>query len=195
MSKNELKALIIRLRDNGCSYGEISNVLKSEYGIEMSRQSVCGMYTRSVSKGKEKEVNRLDVIMYSVLGYSPLDIREILKDNTEYSLSAMDIKDIIAESRELIKENRDRKVRTLAKALYDGTDNTGVNNILSYNNRVAKKDEYRQLLCDATEIIMRELAATTYAQLFKATGNRDIVKKAMNQVGLEISFREIGKQA
>lgn len=195
MSKNELKALIIRLRDNGCSYGEISNVLKSEYGIEMSRQSVCGMYTRSVSKGKEKEVNRLDVIMYSVLGYSPLDIREILKDNTEYSLSAMDIKDIIAESRELIKENRDRKVRTLARALYDGTDNTGVNSILSYNNRVAKKDEYRQLLCDATEIIMRELAATTYAQLFKATGNRDIVKKAMNQVGLEVSFREIGKQA
>lgn len=195
MSKNELKALIIRLRDNGCSYGEISNVLKSEYGIEMSRQSVCGMYTRSVSKGKEKEVNRLDVIMYSVLGYSPLDIREILKDNTEYSLSAMDIKDIIAESRELIKENRDRKVRTLARALYDGTDNAGVNNILSYNNRVAKKDEYRQLLCDATEIIMRELAATTYAQLFKATGNRDIVKKAMTQVGLEISFREIGKQA
>lgn len=195
MSKNELKALIIRLRDNGCSYGEISNVLKSEYGIEMSRQSVCGMYTRSVSKGKEKEVNRLDVVMYSVLGYSPLDIREILKDNTEYSLSAMDIKDIIAESRELIKENRDRKVRTLARALYDGTDNAGVNNILSYNNRVAKKDEYRQLLCDATEIIMRELAATTYAQLFKATGNRDIVKKAMNQVGLEISFREIGKQA
>lgn len=195
MSKNELKALIIRLRDNGCSYGEISNILKSEYGIEMSRQSVCGMYTRSVSKGKEKEVNRLDVIMYSVLGYSPLDIREILKDNTEYSLSAMDIKDIIVESRELIKENRDRKVRTLARALYDGTDNAGVNNILSYNNRVAKKDEYRQLLCDATEIIMRELAATTYAQLFKATGNRDIVKKAMNQVGLEISFREIGKQA
>ena len=195
MSKNELKALIIRLRDNGCSYGEISNVLKSEYGIEMSRQSVCGMYTRSVSKGKEKEVNRLDVIMYSVLGYSPLDIREILKDNNEYSLSAMDIKDIIAESRELIKENRDRKVRTLARALYDGTDNAGVNNILSYNNRVAKKDEYRQLLCDATEIIMRELAATIYAQLFKATGNRDIVKKAMNQVGLEISFREIGKQA
>lgn len=195
MSKNEIKALIIRLRDNGCSYGEISNVLKSEYGIEMSRQSVCGMYTRSVSKGKEKEVNRLDVIMYSVLGYSPLDIREILKDNTEYSLSAMDIKDIIAESRELIKENRDRKVRTLARALYDGTDNAGVNNILSYNNRVAKKDEYRQLLCDATEIIMRELAATTYAQLFKATDNRDIVKKAMNQVGLEISFREIGKQA
>lgn len=195
MSKNELKALIIRLRDNGCSYGEISNVLKSEYGIEMSRQSVCGMYTRSVSKGKEKEVNRLDVVMYSVLGYSPLDIREILKDNTEYSLSAMDIKDIIAESRELIKENRDRKVRTLARALYDGTDNAGVNNILSYNNRVAKKDEYRQLLCDATEIIMRELAATTYAQLFKATGNRDIVKRAMTQVGLEVSFREIGKQA
>lgn len=195
MSKNELKALIIRLRDNGCSYGEISNVLKSEYGIEMSRQSVCGMYTRSVSKGKEKEVNRLDVIMYSVLGYSPLDIREILKDNTEYSLSAMDIKDIIAESRELIKENRDRKVRTLARALYDGTDNTGISNILSYNNKVAKKDEYKQLLCDATEIIMKELAATTYAQLFRATGNRDIVKRAMTQVGLEVSFREIGKQA
>lgn len=195
MSKNELKVLIIRLRDNGCSYGEISNVLKSEYGIEMSRQSVCGMYTRSVSKGKEKEVNRLDVIMYSVLGYSPLDIREILKDNTEYSLSAMDIKDIIAESRELIKENRDRKVRTLARALYDGTDSPGVNNILSYNNKVAKKDEYKQLLCDATEIIMKELAATTYAQLFKATGNRDIVKRAMTQVGLEVSFREIGKQA
>lgn len=194
MSKNELKALIIRLRDNGCSYGEISNVLKSEYGIAMSRQSICGMYTRSVSKGKEKEVNRLDVIMYSVLGYSPLDIREILKDNTEYGLSAMDLKDIIAESREIIKENRDRKVRTLARALYDGTDSAGINNILSYNNRVAKKDEYRQLLCDATEIIMRELAATTYAQLFKATGNRDIVKKAMTQVGLEISFREIGKQ-
>lgn len=195
MSKNELKVLIIRLRDSGCSYGEISNVLKSEYGIEMSRQSVCGMYTRSVSKGKEKEVNRIDVIMYSVLGYSPLDIREILKDNTEYSLSAMDIKDIIAESRELIKENRDRKVRTLARALYDGTDNTGINNILSYNNKVAKKDEYRQLLCDATEIIMKELAATTYAQLFRATGNRDIVKRAMTQVGLEVSFREIGKQA
>lgn len=187
--------MIIRLRDSGCSYGEISNVLKSEYGIEMSRQSVCGMYTRSVSKGKEKEVNRLDVIMYSVLGYSPLDIREILKDNTEYGLSAMDIKDIIAESRELIKENRDRKVRTLARALYDGTDSTGVNNILSYNNKVAKKDEYKQLLCDATEIIMKELAATTYAQLFKATGNRDIVKRAMTQVGLEVSFREIGKQA
>lgn len=195
MSKNELKVLIIRLRDSGCSYGEISNVLKSEYGIEMSRQSVCGMYTRSVSKGKEKEVNRIDVIMYSVLGYSPLDIREILKDNTEYSLSAMDIKDIIAESRELIKENRDRKVRTLARALYDGTDNTGINNILSYNNKVAKKDEYKQLLCDATEIIMKELAATTYAQLFRATGNRDIVKRAMTQVGLEVSFREIGKQA
>lgn len=195
MSKNELKALIIRLRDNGCSYGEISNVLKSEYGIEMSRQSVCGMYTRSVSKGKEKEVNRFDVVMYYVLGYSPLDIREILKDNTEYSLSAMDIKDIIAESRELIKENRDRKVRTLARALYDGTDSPGVNNILSYNNKVAKKDEYKQLLCDATEIIMKELAATTYAQLFKATGNRDIVKRAMTQVGLEVSFREIGKQA
>lgn len=195
MSKNELKVLIIRLRDSGCSYGEISNVLKSEYGIEMSRQSVCGMYTRSVSKGKEKEVNRLDVIMYSVLGYSPLDIREILKDNTEYSLSAMDIKDIIAESRELIKENRDRKVRTLARALYDGTDNTGISNILSYNNKVAKKDEYKQLLCDATEIIMKELAATTYAQLFRATGSRDIVKRAMTQVGLEVSFREIGKQA
>lgn len=195
MSKNELKVLIIRLRDSGCSYGEISNVLKSEYGIEMSRQSVCGMYTRSVSKGKEKEVNRLDVIMYSVLGYSPLDIREILKDNTEYSLSAMDIKDIIAESRELIKENRDRKVRTLARALYDGIDRIGVNNILSYNNKVAKKDEYKQLLCDATKIIMKELAATTYAQLFKATGNRDIVKRAMTQVGLEVSFREIGKQA
>lgn len=195
MSKNELKVLIIRLRDSGCSYGEISNVLKSEYGIEMSRQSVCGMYTRSVSKGKEKEVNRLDVIMYSVLGYSPLDIREILKDNTEYSLSAMDIKDIIAESRELIKENRDRKVRTLARALYNGIDRLGVNNILSYNNKVAKKDEYKQLLCDATEIIMKELAATTYAQLFKATGNRDIVKRAMTQVGLEVSFREIGKQA
>lgn len=116
ISRNEVKRLIVRLKDDeGLSYTNIAKYLKENYGLDKSRQTVCAIYHRYKSREEEETVSILDVTTLYAYGYTMNEIIEAFNNEiTMYRVST-----IIKENMDLVEEKR--------KAIY-----TLVNTVMPY---------------------------------------------------------------
>lgn len=129
MEKATLKSIIIGLKLSGLSFADISTRLKEDYDIEMSRQAVCGMYNRAMSKNKLDDsvamaIMTTDVCRFYSLGKSIYEIKDIIS-NSKYELTINQIKLIIRNNKEVVDEMINEYI------------NTAVNNITDFDKLIA----------------------------------------------------------
>ena len=74
---DNIKKMVVELRENGKSYSEISNILEKEHGIRRTRQSVWALYNREKRKQDIIDVEDRNILVYSVLSDSKLSIADI----------------------------------------------------------------------------------------------------------------------
>lgn len=98
MDKDEIKKYIIKLRENGRSYREISEALEKNFGVIRTRQAVYALYTREKRKQDIIDVEDKIILNYAVLGYTAEEIKILSKSE----LSITEIQRIIdSNSKEL----------------------------------------------------------------------------------------------
>lgn len=83
-NKKLLRSIIVSERNLGRSYASIAKELKQNYGVDMSRQSVAGIYkratsTENISKDRFKVLKNPMICWYSALGYSEGEIKWLIE--------------------------------------------------------------------------------------------------------------------
>ena len=170
MEKATLKSIIIGLKISGLSFADISARLKDDYDIEMSRQAVCGMYNRAMSKDKEKDsvavaVMTTDVCRYISLGLSINEVAEITNTG-EYNLTLSQIKGIIKNNKDVINEMIDSYVKIAVN------DIEGFKDKIKYNNKTPSE----KIISLIEERAINEIFVSNSKELLKALLNKGVDK-------------------
>ena len=89
---DEVRLMIEQLKSDGLTFQEISDFLKAEKGITMSRQAVHAMYKRIVEK--QKMFNSQEVVMivaYRYFGKTDKEICDIIGIEASKASSISDV--------------------------------------------------------------------------------------------------------
>ena len=196
MDKQTLKSTIIELKNNR-TFQEVSDILKSEYGINMSRQAVHGMYNRAISnKQIEKNINLLlatsDIVNYKCLGYDNKQIKKIL-DNQSRDISLNCINEIVEKEIEhCLKVNSDM-LNKVVEDIKKNKDLDYIINRLAYKGVRPTKEVGERLIEEAASEILKSRALDLMVKLINITDSRDLAKKVSNKHNFNITCKEISE--
>ena len=193
MDKMTLRSLIIEMRNNGDSFQKISDTLRIDYGIEKTRQAICGMYNRIVSEeAQERNFDNLkitvDIINYAAIGLSNTGIRNQIGDISMYKITDVinnhkgKIEDIQLEHRSIVKG-----------VLLNNEDLEVIQHKLEYKDAKPTKDRVKQLIKEATLEIMYDNASSIMAHVLKLTDDKALVNNIIQDSGIKISYRDVNK--
>jgi DNA-binding transcriptional MerR regulator len=196
MDKQALKSTIILLRDEGMSFQEISDILRKDYNVKMSRQAVCGMYNRSTSDeslNRNKEVIAVtsDIINYKALGLTIKRIKDIL-DKNNYNISFNKLSDILNNNSELMNVVKEEQVNKVAVMLSRNTEIDNIVNSLEYKGEKPTTVVLKEIIEDATALLINKRATEILAKTYSLTEDRMILKNIISKYKLDITFRDIG---
>ena len=138
---DNIKKMVLELRENGKSYSEISNILEKEHGIRRTRQSVWALYNREKRKQDIIDVEDRNILVYSVLGYSAEEIK-VLSDS---KLSIADIQRIIDSNYKEIDNIYNNLVSNVEKTI---KRHQKVSRI-TYEGSLIKQSVFNKILDDA----------------------------------------------
>lgn len=97
---DEVRLMIEQLKNDGSTFQEISDFLKAEKGITMSRQAVHAMYKRIVEK--QKMFNSQEVVMIVAYRYFGKTDKEICDIIGIEASKASSISDVVKKNGELL---------------------------------------------------------------------------------------------
>ena len=193
MDKRTLKSLIVKLREDGKSFQEISDILLAEYDTKMTRQAVYGMYQRAssdeaVKKNMELVLVSNDIITYNILGYTDRQIVDILKESNS-NITLKDVEYTIDINEEYSAKVEAEMVKHIAHGFRLGW---GLDRIadkwLKYKNRPITPSKLRVLAGKATELLILLETRRVLKDVYNATEDKDLIKCiiAENNIGLSI---------
>lgn len=195
MDKRALKSLIIELKESNISYQEISNILEKDYNIHMSRQAVCGMYTRATSdktlnKNKELILATEDIVNYNNIGLDNREIKAVL-DSIGYQIAINDIKYIIEINSEYIKALERELVYKVSKGITSGDDVQYIRNKIVYKSIKVTENRFKTLLNLATEQLIVDSVTKVLSNVYDITDDKQLVREAIAQHNLNITLKYI----
>lgn len=199
MEKNELKAIIIELKDKGHSYQEISEYLLKNHGIKKSRQAIYGLYTRTLNYTNDENKKQImlytnDICHYVALGISKQRIKEILSDDN-INISIGKINDISTKNSDYIENIKTSYINKLITVIRNGNDMRFIKLSLKYKNE-SITDKQLNILLDACSIIMiRERVIDELILIYSSTDNKQLIKDIIKRYNINTSLSEIIKQA
>lgn len=159
-----IKKVIVEKRNEGYTFKQISEYLKTEYDIEKSRQAIHGIYTRYNTKDEKDKIDtetKIDILNLYVMGYS---INQI---NKELQVSAYKIKKVI--DTEKSDDLRLYKMDIIIKALMNSKSLTEVKEKLKYKKWEIAEKGLKLLVSDAITILIEKQVTNTLREL-KETG-------------------------
>lgn len=197
MDKRTLKMLIIELKDSGRTYQEISEILKIEHSIIMTRQAVYGMYKRATSNeeiNKSKELMLLtnDIINYTALGLNYKEIKNRIAQR-KIDVKLADIKRIVVENEAHIKSVELNNIRKASNLLKDGLDFEEIRMKLHFKGELPSKKVTNIIIEKATEIMIFEAITEILANVLSTTDNKDIIKSISAKFNIDITSRDLSK--
>ena len=192
MDKLTLKSLIIELKDNGHTFQAISDILREEYGIDKSRQAVCGLYNRAVSKTEDSTedlVLKSDIINFYCLGYSNEQIRNIFSDK-EVSLHKIHL---ALEDNNSIIEKTNEQIGILKELMKVCTTAEILKKSLEYKDQSITDNRFKELMItlisDDIQLKIKDLAL----ELGKITEDTLIAKRIAKFFNIELTTKDIRK--
>ena len=197
MDKRTIKSVILDLRNKGNSFQDISDVLKSEYNVSMSRQAICGMYKRLTSEDNVKNnfnlmVSTVDIVNYSVIGLDAYRIKDILVSRN-IDLSLINIKNTLADNASSMHDFYTEMLRVVSSKIRLGEDLESIRTALAYKGEKPTESVMKALLLDYATLEIRENAARTVAKIYNLTDDKTLVKKINTKFNLDVSSKDLGK--
>ena len=195
MNKKTLKAMIIELKDSGMTYTELSRYLKDKYDIDMSRQSICGMYKRATSdkyfeQNLDVALHTDDIINYNIIGYSASEIKQILQEkNVKISLS--NINDILNDNTNEIEKIKKSKIKKVEAILNNDGNTKEIIKELEFKHVKPKVSSVDMFITDAINSIINTECKKILVTAYKNISNIKPIKSVINEFGLDTNIREI----
>jgi hypothetical protein len=197
MDKKVLKAIIVDLKNKGNSYQSISNTLKDEYEVVMSRQAICGMFNRLKEGENSKDSSDFivvlnDIINYTVIGMTPKDIRStLLKYKREVKLNT--ISEVLRDERELYLKTKLEYVERF-KSVYKDIDGDEIIKVLSYKGVEPTLSSLSEIVSKAAYDIICNDAIKILVDIQNKVGYAHIIESVLRMTNLKISSRDINKE-
>lgn len=200
IDKKALKASIVEYREKGLSYTDICDLIEKDFGIEMSRQSVYAMYKRAksdknIEKNKKLHIARPYIIRYSILGYKPSEIKEIIKRVLESDISVSDIAYAIEEAKASGQYNGmlDEEIELVRSLVQSGEDLVTFVNKLTFMGVKPTPSACKQLL---SEYVAREIKlskARIIGSVMNLVNNDYFIKQLIAENEGGVTIKEVQK--
>ena len=195
MRKEEIKSIIVELREKEKTFAEISDIIKEVYGVTMSRQAVCGMYRRLTEKSEENNdikmiVFRVDIINFHLIGLTNEEIRELLKKRYDVEFTAYNIQSIIDSKEGYLKRVSDEKVEKIANHIMDVNSPSTIVDILKYKGIKPKERVVKEFTIKAVNQLMRQRAVEIASNIVDETGSSSIIKQINKMYKFNITLKE-----
>lgn len=203
MDKTTLKNIIVKLREEDKSFQEISSILKSEYGVDKTRQAVQAMYKRTI-ENIGNEINEIgitvDVVNMYCLGLSIQAIYDRLsamennncdENNCASSITIYKIKSIILKNPDYITEVNEDKILIASDIIEKNGNIQDLKDSLSYYNIEPSDLVLRDLIEKATSVVIKRRALSVLRESIELLGDTSIAKTISNKHNLDISTSDI----
>lgn len=194
MDKLTLKSTILELRDSGFTFEEISNTLKEEYNITMSRQAVHGMYNRTVASDNSNRQKNIILSTSDILNYYCLGITEDkIKGLLEFDMKVADIKRVILENPDNITCIRKTQINRIITSIINGADINDIKKSLAYKCISIEDKVFNKLIEKASETYIRESVALNILSIYNMSNDRQLTKKLIDKFNINMNISELGK--
>ena len=155
IDNNTLRSLVVNCRDRGMTYQEISNMLRSEYGVVRTRQAVQQMYVRATNVPKVSDIGDdvVDkIIKLSSFGYSTDEIVESIGRNT---VSKSMLMEIISRNRAHIQTRSNAIMARVVDMVKSDMHYSAMKAAISYGSYTIKDAKLKEFIeCAAFTSIM-----------------------------------------
>lgn len=198
IDKDYIKTIIIRLRNQGKSFQEISDTLSKEYNIIRSRQAICGMYNRAISDDKitqniDETLSIHDILHYNAIGISCERITEILIANG-IDISVYKVKNIL-------KDNQDKSAKIVSqleslvyKLIKNGYTKEQIKDNLRYKVELPTKTALAKYIQEATIKLLNNTKIEVLGKILNQTKDIELIKVLIS-VDDSITFKDVTKAA
>lgn len=187
IDNNTLRSLVVNCRDRGMTYQEISNMLRSEYGVVRTRQAVQQMYVRATNVPKVSDIGDdvVDkIIKLSSFGYSTDEIVESIGRNT---VSKSMLMEIISRNRAHIQTRSNAIMARVVDMVKSDMNYSAMKAAISYGSYTIKDAKLKEFIeCAAFTSIMTTFNSVS-ERLVNITGDKTSVARLQLKVEAAMS--------
>lgn len=190
MDNKTLRALVVKFRDTGMTYQEISDKLYADYNIKRSRQTLQGMYTRAMrdltsTDKKERVLARTDIVNVYSLGYNMTEVTEIVNETFGYNLTYNEVVTTIKESQDYIEEVRAALAHKVEEQLDKCKYIYDLEEYISYNKIKPREKQLKLYVAEAYKIRLSKEFMSTLKSMKSFTDDKIVEKKVIEDLSLD----------
>ena len=190
MDNKTLRALVVKFRDTGMTYQEISDKLYADYNIKRSRQTLQGMYTRAMrdltsTDKKERVLARTDIVNVYSLGYNMTEVTEIVNETFGYNLTYNEVVTTIKESQDYIEEVRTALAHKVEEQLDKCKYIYDLEEYISYNKIKPREKQLKLYVAEAYKIRLSKEFMSTLKSMKSFTDDKIVEKKVIEDLSLD----------
>lgn len=194
MDNKTLRAFVIEHKESGMSYQDIADKLKEEFNINRSRQSLQGIYTRTVNGNNNKNiVIDSHILNLYALGYNYTEIQKLLRQlnySVAYKYIANTIKNSMDELNTIIKAYTNRLLDN-RKILLSVDD---IDGIIDYKGIKANEKGLNNIIKNAYIESIKLASIEILKEMYQITDNRKLLRDILKEIDLDITVADIEKK-
>lgn len=194
MDNKTLRAFVIEHKESGMSYQDIADKLKEEFNINRSRQSLQGIYTRTVNGNNNKNiVIDSHILNLYALGYNYTEIQKLLRQlnySVAYKYIANTIKNSMDELNTIIKAYTNRLLDN-RKILLSVDD---IDGIIDYKGIKANEKGLNNIIKNAYIESIKLASIEILKEMYQITDNRKLLRDTLKEIDLDITVADIEKK-
>lgn len=194
MDNKTFRAFVIEHKESGMSYQDIADKLKEEFNINRSRQSLQGIYTRTVNGNNNKNiVIDSHILNLYALGYNYTEIQKLLRQlnySVAYKYIANTIKNSMDELNTIIKAYTNRLLDN-RKILLSVDD---IDGIIDYKGIKANEKGLNNIIKNAYIESIKLASIEILKEMYQITDNRKLLRDTLKEIDLDITVADIEKK-
>lgn len=159
MDKVEIKEEVIKLRETGYTFEDISKILEQEYGVKRSRQALAKIYSRYKSKDAILCKYTEKIMSMKILGYSNREIasqinKEIDSEDTKdsYKIKIQDVDNIVNDNSGYIEDIKKSNINMVRECITMNEDRNNIMDRLNWKDIKVSEEEFNNIVTKAIKL-------------------------------------------
>jgi hypothetical protein len=195
METTTLKTMIVELRDSGLTYQQISDYLKTNYGVDKTRQAVSGMYNRAKAAQKyDDQTQRVicDIVnLYCILD-SAVQVTETFKEHGN-NISYQFIRRTVESEKKYIESVKSTIVANIEMQL-DKINSISELEPIEYKGIKITAKRQREYIEAAYASHIRSRLAASLVKMYNTTSDKQMVKSVASSFGVRIGQNDLNSE-
>lgn len=199
LDRATLRGIIVELRDQGMRFSDIQRELLDKYGVQKSRQTICGTYNRAkASEDNKAERDKfLDNLGIKVSNYCArgISLNKLVKNPAHYGLPLGVTYYEVSTARQRYADKEQEIIRTVTKQLVEGikagNDYDHLVSMASYGDVLPDEKMFRRVVSEAHCQVILDNTVEYLKGVYADTKDREIIKYVMEQLNINTTLRQI----